>query len=126
MQKKAQFYIYWKVHKKCFSVKYRGKVIAHRDSLSVSGAEFRVSEKGRQRVLREKRKSVHAYIVADRIDPLTPDERLSVLLDGFDVTYNPYKHTAFVDTKWEIAVNKARWVILKTNMFNKPVIVAAI
>lgn len=123
---KAKYYIYWNLHKKCFSVKYQGKVIRHLNNFFASDVQFKVSELGRQRVIKEKRKSVHAYIVADRIDPLTPDERLSVVLDGFDVTYNPYKHTAFVDTKWEIAVNKARWVILKTNMFNKPVIIAAI
>ena len=123
---KAKYYIYWNLHKKCFSVKYQGKVIAHRDSISVSGAEFRVSEKGRQRVLREKRKSVHAYIVADEIENVSKSDRFHTLLDGFEVTYNPYKHTQFVDTKWEIAVNKARWVLLNTNMFNKPRIIAAI
>jgi hypothetical protein len=123
---KAKFYIYWNLHKKCFSVKYKGKVIRHLNNFSASGVQFKVSELGRQRVIKEQRKNVHAYIVADEIENVSKSDRFHTLLDGFEVTYNPYKHTQFVDTKWEIAVNKARWVLLNTNMFNKPRIIAAI
>ena len=123
---KAKYYIYWNLHKKCFSVKYKGKVIRHLNNFNVSGVQFKVSELGRQRVIKEKRKNVHAYIVADEIENVSRNDRLHTLFDGFEVTYNPYKHTQFVDTKWGIPVDKARWVLLNTNMFNKPRIIAAI
>lgn len=59
----AKYYVYWNLHKKMFSVKYRGKVIGHYRELYGLNCEFKVSESGRQRVLREKRKNVHAYVV---------------------------------------------------------------
>jgi len=63
-------FVYFNLRKRCFSVKalegmYKGRVIAHRDSLHLQDAEFKVSEKGRQRVIRERRKNVHAGVVGN-------------------------------------------------------------
>lgn len=91
----AKFYIYYNLHKKCFSVKFQGKVIAHLDKIHCINCEFRVSEKGRQRVLREKRKSVHAYVVCDSYIA-EPDNEPFYGAIG-QIYYNPYKYETFVD-----------------------------
>jgi hypothetical protein len=58
--------VYFNLHKKLLSIqtKVNGawKVISHRQSVSLSDVTFKVSECGRQRVIKNKRKNVHAYI----------------------------------------------------------------
>jgi hypothetical protein len=54
----------------CWSVKslegdHKGKVIAHVDNIIVANPTFKVSEAGRQRVFKEKRKNVHAGVVGE-------------------------------------------------------------
>lgn len=99
----AKFYIYYNLHRKCWSVKYRGKVIAHPQNIVAIDAEFRVSEKGRQRVLREKRKSVHAYVVARSIVKDLDEGQAKMFGNAFDhpVRYNPYMFSTFVDRFFE-------------------------
>lgn len=64
----AKAFIYWNLHKRCFSVKYQGRVIAHANRIVVLRAKFRVQEAGRQKVLATGRKNVHAGIVANLED----------------------------------------------------------
>jgi len=52
---KAKHYIYRNLTRGGFSVKHKGKVIAHCDNILAMGATFRVNEKTRQRVLNEKK-----------------------------------------------------------------------
>ena len=59
---------YFNLHKKCWSViacegEHKGRVIAHCDEMQLTDVNFRVSESGRRRVLREKRKNVHAFVI---------------------------------------------------------------
>ena len=54
--------VYRNLHKKCWSVRQRGKVKLHTDYICLKDVEFKVSQKGRERVLREQRKNVHAFI----------------------------------------------------------------
>lgn len=68
--------VYQNLNKSCFSVRSKrtGLVIAYADTVTVSNAIFKVSEKGRQRVLRTGVRSVHAYVegiflAADRTPP---------------------------------------------------------
>ena len=86
-----KYYCYYNIHKKCFSVKYKGKVIKHLKQFYGIGCEFIVSEKGRQRVLKDKRKSVHAYVACDTINQL-----LLNFEDGDPVRYNPYEGPHFM------------------------------
>ena len=78
-----------------FSIKRGGVVVAHTTRVAISDAEFRVNEKGRQRVLREKRKNVHALVTGLF---LGISECSSV--DG-SFYYNPYKCETFVDDHGE-------------------------
>lgn len=102
-------FIYFNLHKKLFSVKAlegpkKGKVIGHVASAMVYDCKFKVSEAGRQRVIREKRKNVHAgvqgewfgggqFIAEEMAKTATP------------ITYNPYKYTSFVNKLTEAPVH---------------------
>lgn len=80
-------HVYWNLHKKKFSVRHKGKVIDHVDRLFLCDVEFRVSQKGRQRVLREKVKNVHAYVCGTICDAVEGCETRAY--------YNPYKTKYF-------------------------------
>lgn len=87
-------FVYFNLHKKCWSVRAmegdrKGLVILHADTLALERCTFKVSEAGRQRVLAEKRKNVHAGVIGH-------------ITEGFDVSacttpvsYNPYKADHF-------------------------------
>lgn len=104
-------FVYFNLHKLVFSVRDRrtGLVVAHSPTVRLEGAEFRVQEGGRQRVLREHRKNVHAGVcgkVAEISDEVfTPEE-------GTEITYNPYKYDSFVTVEGEHPVEGAEIVLL--------------
>lgn len=54
--------VYRNLTRSCYSLRQNGKVIGHLDGLILSDCTFRVSQAGRNRVLREKRKNVHAFV----------------------------------------------------------------
>jgi hypothetical protein len=104
-------FVYYNLHKHCFSVKSLegetyGKVIAHRPSVVIRNATFKVSETGRQRVLKEQRKNVHAGVVGTWIDGGRG-------FNGTMVTYNPYKYKSFVFADSEEPIFEATKVFLK-------------
>jgi len=112
--KKAKYYVYWNLHKDLYSVRYKGKVILLLNKIVLENVEFKVSKKSRQRVIKQKRKNVHAFVVAEKIlvDCLLPEEV------GFKVRYNPYKYSSFVDSE-ENPVYKAKLAYLEV-IQNKP------
>ena len=92
--------VYRNVTKNCFSVEQkvnkRWKVLAHVPSVYLTNVEYKVSEASRQRVLKEKRKNVHArltgYIssVRDLEDAIIWEDKT------FNrVWYNPYLTDSF-------------------------------
>ena len=79
--------VYRNLNKKCLSVQswVEGKgwrVTDHVQKIFLDNASFQVSQAGRNRVLKQKRKNVHAYIVGKRVD--APKKNPVEL-----VTYNP-------------------------------------
>ena len=91
-------FVYFNLHKKVFSIKAleginKGRVIAHRRDVRLFNAMFKVSEAGRQRVLRERKKNVHAGVVGYWTDAPIND---TLVLDGNEATYNPYKYSSFI------------------------------
>ena len=62
---KRKVRVYYNLHKHCYSVQdyATGKVIAHVPSIHLSDVSFVVRKAGRAKVLREKRKNVHAFVV---------------------------------------------------------------
>jgi hypothetical protein len=101
--------VYFNLHKRCFSVvalegENKGRVIAHETEVKLINATFKVSEAGRQRVIREQRKNVHACVVGTLTDTVKNCDQA--------VTYNPYKYNSFVLKKDESPVLTAQNVLL--------------
>ena len=96
--------VYWNLHKDCFSIQSRekgsyGKVVAHAESVAVDLPEFVVRQAGRERVLKEGKKNVHAFVVGE-----VDYDSFYNLGHGTKITYNPYKFNSFViaDTKEQV------------------------
>lgn len=89
-----------------YSIQHQGKVIARANAVLLGDVTFKVNEAGRQRVLREGRKNVHAFAVgvllASGSDMLPLTERLA---------YNPYEGPTFVNDEGK-PVNYASGVVL--------------
>lgn len=101
--------VYFNLHKKCLSVRDRKTrlVIKHVDSIALDDVTFRVSESGRQRVLREHRKNVHAFVSGVVSSATCCSEQQT-----FRATYNPYKYSSFVASHDESPVHHASRVFI--------------
>ena len=113
---------YFNLHKHVFSLQSRskdtyGKVIEHTDHVILKNPKFVVREGGRQKVLKEKKKSVHAFVVGEVVQGL-PEGNVSVL--EFPVTYNPYQGGSFVKRADREAVSEADYAILRLGVDGKP------
>lgn len=95
-------FVYRNLHRKCYSVKSlkTGRVIAHVDSIDLINVVFRVSEAGRQRVLKTRQKNVHAGVVGYIAD-------VSLLRQSSKIVYNPYKYDSFIRSINEMPIYKA-------------------
>lgn len=108
-------FVYYNLHKKKLSVKAlegerKGRVIAHMEVINLKDVAFKVSQAGRQRVLREKRKNVHAGVVGTfaQFDEMPFVDRR--------VRYNPYLNETFVDRYGTPVYNAA---FARVTAFNK-------
>jgi hypothetical protein len=105
----ARAKIYWNSNKKCFSVcdEKSNKVIGHKKSLLLKDCTLRVQPGGRERVRREKAKTVHAFVIG------TPTNTLGDKFTGFEVFgYNPYRNDTFVRMDDQKPVTQADLVIM--------------
>ena len=110
-------FVYYNLHKHKWSVKdvKTGRVIGHHYDVSLYNATFKVSEAGRVRVLKEKRKNVHAgvegYLTKDvlarKMDGTILWESQS---ERHKVTYDPYKYDTFVTVSDKEPIDKAYFV----------------
>jgi len=94
-------YVYRNLTNNCWSLKSlkTGRVLAHAGNLTLKDVIFKVSEAGRQRVIRDKRKNVHAGIVGTVMGPVAREDWINssgVPARKIPVTYNPYKGPTFV------------------------------
>lgn len=94
----TKVFVYYNLHKHVFSIKAmegdrKGRVVGYSTHITLSDAIPKVSEAGRQRVIRERKKNVHAGIVG--IVESLGDMGVQA---GQSVTYNPYKFSTFVLT----------------------------
>tara|TARA_B100000579_G_C22756246_1_gene816586 strand:+ start:87 stop:446 length:360 start_codon:yes stop_codon:yes gene_type:complete len=83
-----------KLGKKVFSIKDKkiNKVVDHSSGgFFIKNASFIVSKAGRERVIKEKRKNVHAFIRGQFVTGLKPSKEAIA-------TYNPYLYDSFVDS----------------------------
>jgi hypothetical protein len=94
---------FFNLTRKRFSLRQRGKVITHCDEVVILYPTFVVQEAGRQRVIREKRKYVHAFVRGLWIISGTREmEQVNQLTAGATwrrARYNPYQTATFVDAE---------------------------
>ena len=139
--------VYRNLHNGMYSIKartgkHRGRVIAHAKAVWLDDVEFVVSEAGRARVLREKKKYVHAFvrgtlstfIKASRKNRIEYSEFLDAGIGsgvscepkfnamsehGEEFTYNPYRFSTFVDRETESELHDAAHAFLCINRGTK-------
>ena len=96
--------VYKNLHNGLWSIKdvKTGLVLGHTSEITLFDCEYKVSQKGRERVLNEKQKNIHAYIVgnymSDSFVSKSYIERSGMAnsLHGIEtVAYNPYKESHF-------------------------------
>ena len=93
--------VYRNLHKKCFSVRHKGKVVGYLeddDYLEMDDVKFVVQPAGRKRVLRENRKNVHAFLRGTYVNSRKFQMKLDLLGVHCKVSYNPYKADTFMAT----------------------------
>lgn len=94
---------------KVFSILHNGLVHAHGHSFILTDCNFIVKEAGRQRVIHEQRKNVHAYIegILDESQPMM------LLLN--EIGYNPYKQGSFMLKTENKPISKCKYVFFDKN-----------
>jgi len=115
--------VYFNLHKKTFSVRNckTGLVIAHTDNIWVEDPVFVVRKAGREKVLRERKKNVHAFVRGTWMQDLLVADA-SMILDhrecSEEVTYNPYKYDSFVTKHDAKAIDFGRLASLTCSSAN--------
>lgn len=95
----CDFRVYWNATKKVYSVQHksngRWKLYGHYTALRIANGLTKVSDTIRERVRREQKKYVHAWIYCQYFDVVDPR-----LIDRYhsatQVRYNPYKNLTFM------------------------------
>jgi hypothetical protein len=109
--------VYYNLHKKTFSIQYKGLVIAHADYVKLNNVEFRVRQGGMEKVRAEMSKNVHAFVIGDLVDFIAyPSTDIPSATSSKSITYDPYKYDTFVYRDTEEPVTSAREV----EMINQP------
>jgi len=119
-------FVYKNLHENCWSVrdKESGHVVAHADRVELSQVQLKVGAAGRERVLREQSKNVHAGLEGN-LQTLQlkgfPGQRYTHGQATADakapelVTYNPYKYSSFVIKADETPVFQANRAVLEND-----------
>ncbi len=95
----------------CYTIMQAGRVQASARQIHLAEVEFRVRAAGRERMLREGRKNVHAFAIGLLVDHVHPDDpRELVAFAGRRVHYDPYRFASFVDSETHAPVSAARLV----------------
>ncbi len=99
--------VYFNLHKKCWSVRQAGVPVVHTDFVEIKDPQFVVQQVGNARVRCEKKKNVHAFVrgyLTERVGIFPKNQKL--------VTYNPYKHTSFVERGSDEPICSAQYAVL--------------
>ena len=100
--------VYKNNHKNCWSVRDNktGKVEGHTKTIHLRDATLVVRPAGRERVLREQRKNVHAFVKGEITN------RGGVPINICEVVYNPYEHMSFIEKVSGKPIHNAKNVFL--------------
>ena len=109
-------FIYRNLRSKTWSVRNNKRlVIGHPKQIILMDVTFKVSQAGRNRVLKEKRKSVHAGVQGVCL-PKNSKKVISSFIDIVEVTYNPYLYSSFVRMDNKQSVTTAELVYMNEEM----------
>ena len=106
--------VYKNLNRDCFSVRQGGIVRFHTKIVCLKNVTYKVSEAGRQRVLKEKRKNVHAFVVGT----ICHSDEVSKETFPFTaawVSYNPYKNDSFYVVGDGQKIKKSQYADLYNN-----------
>ncbi|OBX64310.1 hypothetical protein A9299_09900 [Moraxella osloensis] len=103
--------VYKNLHNGMFSIQQEGKIIGHAKNVCLKNVSFKVSETGRQRVIKEKQKNVHAFVIGEVVDFIQTDH-----LNGRQISYNPYKQGFFYfkDNNTEASLHPEQMLYMNT------------
>lgn len=107
--------VYRNLAKDCFSiVDYNKKIVnGYARKIWLTNVIFKVSEKGRQRVLAEKRKNVHAYVIGNYLNSIEELNKLECL-SLKQVKYNPYASPFFL-IEGVTPIKECKYCLLQDN-----------
>ena len=109
-----EVFVYRNLHKNCWSVQSKmpgsyGRILFHTKELVLDTCTLVVLESGRQKVLKEKRKNVHAGIrgtIGCIKNKITSEE----------IYYNPYLYQQFIIKSTKQSIKKADRIYLSEDM----------
>jgi len=109
-----KYFCYFNLHKHVFSLRsHKTKLVEyHSTTVRLSNCVLKVSQAGRDRVLKEKRKNVHAGVLGELCDKDFDIDIEALEGDFIELTYNPYKYDSFVVKTTGVAVESAETIIL--------------
>ena len=110
---------YYNVTKQCLSYRPSGGKVKHAKAIVLNDVSFSVQPAGRERVRRENKKNVHAFVrgmpawVAGLNDNLEYYTHANMERQGYrKITYNPYKYDSFVMTDSALPIKSATQVVI--------------
>jgi hypothetical protein len=112
------FKLYRNLHKDCFSIqKYNPekkgfRVFERAKSIILYNCNFKVNQNGRDKVLQEQRKNVHAFVLPSAYQTFEGEANVANLRE---VYYNPYKFKTFVYKDTEEPVGTIELLIAQNN-----------
>ena len=112
IDRSRKVFVYKNLHQNCWSIRQDGLVKAHTKYLYMWDCLFQVNQKGRERVIKEKQKNVHAGILGYICDKVTQT-------GCKPIGYNPYKYKTFVQGLSLEPVYHCHQVVLGKNVWGK-------
>ena len=106
--------VYKNLNHDCFSVRQGGIVRFHTKIVCLKNVTYKVSEAGRQRVLKEKRKNVHAFVVGTICHSDEVSKETFPFIAAW-VSYNPYKNDSFYVVGDGQKIKKSQYADLYNN-----------
>lgn len=106
--------VYRNLHKGCYSIRHRGKVIGHAASVQIDDAQLVVQKAGQKRTRETGQKCVHAFVRGTLKDTSSTD--IHSPEDSEPLKYNPHKMDTF-QTFEGCPVHKAEQVFLGPRSF---------
>ena len=102
--------VYRNLHTGNFSIKCMKSnlIVAHGTDFNLINVQAKVNQSGRERVLREQQKNVHAYLVGEYTEDKT-------VANNVELYYNPYKLSSFINKKTGEDVDKVENVYFINN-----------